>query len=89
MPILQAETGEALLTTSILYFGKRCLAVRDRKYNKALGLNVDRPQWREPAQPDDGIWLADADVGIALANPGSYEGGQGKPSTPPRVHRSI
>jgi hypothetical protein len=89
MPILQAKTGEALLTTSILYSGKRCLAVCDHKCNKAWWFDGDRPQRRDPAEPDDVIWFADREVGIAPANPGSYEGGQGKPSTPPRVHRSI
>jgi hypothetical protein len=89
MPILQAKTGETLLTASILYSGKRCLAVCDRKFNKGWGFNADRPQWRDPPEPDDVIWFADGEAGIAPANPGSYEGGQGKPSTPPRVHWSI
>lgn len=86
MPILQAKTGEALLTTSILYFGKRCLAVCDQKCNKAWGLNGGRPEWRDSTEPDDVIWFADGEVGEAPADPGSYEGGEGKPFGPPLVH---
>ncbi len=89
MPILRAKTGEALPTTSILYSGKRCLAVCYRKCNESWGFNGDRPQWCDPAEPDDVIWFADREVGIVPASPGSYEDGQGKPSTPPRVHKSI
>ena len=38
MPILRAKTGEALPTTSILYSGKRCLAVCYRKCNEVVGI---------------------------------------------------
>ena len=86
MPIISATTGEALLTTSILYYGKRCLAVCDQKCTKAWGVSGKRPQWRDQAEPDDVIWFADSEVTEAPDDPGSYEGGQGKPLAPPSIH---
>jgi hypothetical protein len=90
MPILPAKTGEALLTKSILYSGKRCLAVCYRKCNKTWGFNGDRPQWRDPLTMLSG--LSGSPIGRLASRqptPAPTKVAQGKPSTPPRVHRSI
>jgi hypothetical protein len=84
--MMKATTGQELLTTEIQYFGKRCLAVCDQKCHKAWGINGGRPEIRDPNDEDNVVWFADDEVGEAPANPGTYEGGQGKPTSPPVRH---
>jgi hypothetical protein len=68
---------------NIQYFGRPCNAVCDRKCNKAWGINT-RPkvQLSEDGDGDDYAFLADNELGEAPADPGTYEGTHGKPSTP-------
>jgi hypothetical protein len=77
-----AVTGQELLTTKIQYSGKRCMVVCDHKCSKAWGINGNRPRINFD-DVDDHVWLADNEVDEeAPKNPGTYEGGQGKPFEP-------
>ena len=52
----------------------------DRQCNKAWGIN-NRPKLEfDENDPDDTAWLSDGDLLEAPSNPGTYEGGQGKPT---------
>lgn len=52
----------------------------DGRCDKAWGIN-GRPRVQlSPTDEDDYAWLADSELGAALADPGTYEGGHAKPS---------
>lgn len=73
-----------------IIFGSACLAICDRKCNKAWGVNGRRHDNSsaielDPNDPDDIVYLADHETGEAPVNPGTYEGGHGKPMYP-EVH---
>lgn len=76
-----------MLITKIIWFGKTCLAVCDRKCEKAWGING---RAHDPStlvvlddnDVDDIAYLADHEVGEAPRDPGTYEGGHGKPLHP-------
>ena len=53
----------------------------DGKCNKAWGVN-QRPKIQLSDDDDDIAWLADSELGEAPIDPGTYEGGEGKPLTP-------
>lgn len=77
-----------MLTTQIIWFGKTCLSVCDRKCEKAWGVN-GRCHGETSSikfdDDDDIVFLADDEVGMAPHDPGTYEGGQAKPLYP-QVH---
>ena len=50
----------------------------DGKCNKAWGLN-NRPKIKLTDDDDDVCWLSDNELDIAPRDPGTYEGGHGKP----------
>jgi hypothetical protein len=83
--MVKTLTGEDLLTTDIQYSGKRCLAVCDRKCEKAWGNNGGRPAIVGDEE-DDSIWLADGEVGEAPESH-TWEAGQGKPDHPERHNK--
>lgn len=61
------------------------MAVCDRRCDKAWGVNgrrADTGSSIEFDQDDDVVYLADGEVGDAPRDPGTYEGGQGKPMFP-------
>lgn len=76
--------NEAIIT----YFGRKARVICDRQCHKAWGIN-SRPRVNHDTHPnefadddDDYAYLADDELGIAPVNPGTYEGGHGKPLSP-------
>ena len=68
---------------SILWFDERMEVVCDGRCDKAWGIN-NRPRVSfDVNEPDDYVFLADGEAGIAPADPGTYEGSHGKPSAVP------
>lgn len=68
---------------TIGWFGRTCTVACDGRCDKAWGLN-QRPKISfDPKDPDDVAWLADHEVGTAPEDPGTWEGGDGKPSGMP------
>lgn len=67
--------------TIVQYFGQPMRVKCDRQCGKAWGFN-SRPSIQLSEDIDDIAWLADGELGEAPADPGTYEGGQGKPTTP-------
>ena len=74
-------------TKQIRWCGREATLACDGKCSKAWGLN-SRPKVEfDPKDPDDVAWLADGELGEAPADPGSYEGGNGKPAGPHEMNR--
>jgi hypothetical protein len=65
----------------IKYCGLPAKVTCDRQCNKAWGLN-NRPTVQLSDDEDDYAFMSDAELGEAPAAPGTYEGGEGKPSSP-------
>lgn len=75
-----------MLTTVIAYGRKSCVVACDGNCAKAWGIN-NRPRIEFDAKdPDDMAFLADGELGEAPRDPGTYEGGQGKPGATPSRH---
>jgi hypothetical protein len=68
-----------VMEKQITYFGQQTKVACDEKCNKAWGIN-NRPYKRLSDDEDDIVWLADGELGDAPENPGTYEGGHGKPN---------
>ena len=81
----------------ILFGGRSAVLVCDGRCDKAWGIN-NRPQLyfqeslaipralapgEQPRDPNDTVYLGDAELGTAPEDPGTYEGGDGKPSAMP------
>lgn len=63
----------------ILWFGRHVTLACDGKCDKAWGIN-NRPRIDfDPDEPDDHAYLADHELGDAPTQPGTWEGGHGKP----------
>ena len=67
--------------TIITYFGQPARVNCDRLCSKAWGIS-GRPVVYLSENEDDYAFLADGELTDAPADPGTYEGGQGKPSSP-------
>jgi len=67
--------------TTIIFFGQQAKVKCDRNCKKAWGIN-NRPRKQLSDDPDDYVYLPDSELGIAPEDPGTYEGGIAKPSTP-------
>jgi len=66
----------------ISYFGQPVLVGCDARCDKAWG-HQSRPRVDlDPNDDDDCMWLADDELGVAPQDPGTYEGGHGKPARP-------
>lgn len=65
----------------VTYFGQRMRVVCDRNCAKAWGIN-SRPRIELSNDEDDYAFLADGELGDAPEDPGTYEGGFGKPLSP-------
>jgi hypothetical protein len=66
-------------STPIKYFGHELILICDGKCNKAWGHN-SRPKRQLSENEDDYVYLADSELGEAPDDPGTYEGGHGKPT---------
>jgi hypothetical protein len=58
----------------ITFCGKQAKVACDGNCDKAWGINS------RPSNEDKTEWLSDIELDKAPANPGTYEGGEGKPS---------
>jgi len=67
-----------MIGKQIVYCGNTRILVCDANCQKAWGLN-NRPRVKLSGNEDDYAMLADDELGEAPANPGTYEGGCGKP----------
>ena len=71
----------------ILWFDRYVVLACDGNCGKAWGIN-SRPKVEfDPDEPDDVAWLADGELGDAPAEPGTWEGGHGKPSNPDGMNK--
>jgi hypothetical protein len=71
----------------ILWFERHVVLACDGQYNKAWSIS-NRPNIEfDPSEPDDVAWLADGELGEAPAEPGTWEGGHGKPSDPSGMNK--
>ncbi len=70
--------GVLLLTKRIVYSGREQIAACDAKCHKAWGIQ-ERPKLSLSDNPDDVVYLSDGELPEAPANPGTFEGGYGKP----------
>lgn len=69
-------------TKQITFFGQKVTMACDGLCRKAWGIN-QRPKVEfDENEPDDIAWLADNELGEAPSDPGTYEGGHGKPDGP-------
>ncbi len=66
---------------TITFFGERAKVACDRRCEKAWGTNT-RPRVQLSDNEDDFAYLADDELGIAPADPGTYEGADAKPESP-------
>ena len=62
----------------IQYFDQPCKVACDEKCEKAWGIN-NRPRVQLSDDPDDYAFLSDDELGEVPIDPGTYEGGHGKP----------
>lgn len=80
------QVTTATLVTDILFCGNACRVTCDSACEKAWGIN-SRPRVSLSRNPDDYAFLADDEVGFAPDDPGTYEGGHGKPMHPGRHNK--
>ena len=66
--------------TVVQYFGQPVRVACDGKCTKAWGIS-NRPKVQLSDDEDDYAFLTDGELDDAPADPGTYEGGQGKPSS--------
>lgn len=69
------------ITKQVIAFGSPLVIGCDGVCSKAWGIN-NRPREQLSADPDDYAFLADDELGDAPADPGTYEGGDAKPTEP-------
>jgi hypothetical protein len=73
-----------MIQKQITFFGHHCVLACDANCEKAWGTN-NRPRIQFPPDEDDYAFLSDSELGIAPAEPGTWEGADGKPRTPSEV----
>jgi hypothetical protein len=66
--------------------GSAAVLACDGNCTKAWGIN-GRAKVRLGSDEDDVAWLADDELGNAPADPGTYEGGHGKPDGPRAMNK--
>jgi len=85
-------THDATSAAPVAFIRKRIFSsqpvmlICDGKCEKAWGINC-RPKERLSADEDDVAYLSDAELDQAPADPGTYEGGHGKPSGPEHTNK--
>ena len=70
-----------MIAKSGTYFGHPIILICDAKCHKAWGIN-NRPEVQLSDDEDDYAYLSDSELGDAPADPGTYEGEDGKPTSP-------
>ncbi len=76
-----------MIAKAILYFDRPSCVCCDAKCYKAWGMN-NRPKVQLSDNPDDYAYLADAELGEAPAETGTWEGQDTKPLEPSeRLHK--
>jgi hypothetical protein len=73
-------------TKVIRWMGHWATLACDAKCNKAWGVQA-RPKVQLGPDDDDFAWLADSELVDAPNNPGTWEGGDGKPSSPEGMNK--
>jgi hypothetical protein len=73
-------------TKVIRWMGHWATLSCDAKCHKAWGVQT-RPKVQLGSDDDDFAWLADSELGDAPNNPGTWEGGDGKPSSPAGMNK--
>lgn len=74
-------------TKQILWFDRHVTLACDGLCGKAWGI-CNRPcEELDSDEPDDYAFLADGELGDAPANPGTWEGGHGKPQGPDQMNK--
>lgn len=71
-----------MIWKAILFFGEPAAIACDEKCNKAWGISSREKNYLSVGDPDDYEFLADHELLIAPEDPGTYEGGHAKPTTP-------
>jgi hypothetical protein len=71
----------------ILWFGRHVTLACDGQCKKAWGINMRPKVEFDPNEPDDVAWLADGELGDAPDQPGTWEGGHGKPWGPQHMNK--
>lgn len=77
-----------MIHKAIVFFGRPAVIACDANCDKAWGINA-RPREQLSADPDDYAWLADHELGTAPVDPGTYEGGDAKPTLRPMVGEAM
>lgn len=73
-------------TKIIRVFNREMVLACDGNCGKAWGIS-QRPEVELSDDPDDVAYLADGELGIAPSDPGTYEGGHAKPSSPAGMNK--
>ena len=73
-------------TKDAMMFGQPVTVACDGLCGKAWGIS-SRPKQQFGEDPDDVVWLSDGELGDAPADPGTYEGGHGKPTGPHAMNK--
>jgi len=71
-----------MIQKAIVFFGRNVTVACDANCDKAWGIN-QRPCVQLSADPDDVAYIADDELGMAPEDPGTYEGGDAKPTQRP------
>jgi hypothetical protein len=71
----------------ILWFEHHVVLACDGNCKKAWGINCRPKIDFDPYDPDDYAFLADNELGDAPVDPGTWEGGHGKPSGPHEMNK--
>jgi hypothetical protein len=71
----------------ILWFGSHVTLACDGQCNKAWGISCRPKVEFDTNEPDDYAFLADGELDDAPAQPGTWEGGHGKPEGPHEMNK--
>lgn len=77
-----------MLSKDVIFFGHLVTIACDGNCDKAWGVNA-RPRSQLSDDPDDYAFHADAELGTAPIDPGSYEGGHAKPKQRPMTGEQM
>ena len=80
------EGRETMHTKTIQWMGRAMVLACDGKCVKAWGV-MSRPKLELSADQDDVAYLSDGELALAPADPGTYEGGCAKPSSPAGMNK--